>query len=97
VGGHVTGRAGIGVGAPDPADCLTALEDREPLDSRLAQLDADADAAEAGANDTDRELATRSVAGTHDVVKPYSVYSVGDPGSGTRWPSGAQIPSAASL
>ena len=36
VRGHVAGGAGVGVGAPDAADGLAALEDREVLDSRSA-------------------------------------------------------------
>ena len=46
VRGNVAGRARVGVGPPDAADAVGALEDGEVADAGLEQLDAHADAAE---------------------------------------------------
>ena len=61
MGGDVAGGAGIRVGAPDPADRVPALEDREVLDALTAEADPHADAAEPGADHADADLAVGAV------------------------------------
>ena len=56
VRGDVAGGAGIGVVVPDAADPLAALEDGDVLVAGAAQHGDGADAAEAAADDGDREL-----------------------------------------
>jgi hypothetical protein len=57
VGGNVAGGSRVRVGAPNSPDRLTALEDGEVGEPGLLQSDGESDAAEAGADDADRELA----------------------------------------
>ena len=65
VRGHVAGRAGVGVGAPDAAHGVAALEDRQLLDSGLLEPDRDPDPAETRPDDADRERARVSIAARH--------------------------------
>ena len=65
---HVAGGAGIRVVPPGAADAVGLLVDRERLDAGPLQLDAHADAAEAGADDRDarRRRARRDPSGWPD-------------------------------
>ena len=57
VGGNIAGSARVGVRPPDSADRFAALEDREVGEVGLLEPDAQADPAEAGTDDADREPA----------------------------------------
>jgi len=56
MGRHVAGDAGVDIRAPDAADAVAALEDHDVVLALLLQLDRGGDAAEAGADDRDRDL-----------------------------------------
>ncbi len=65
VAGHVAGRARVAVVVPRPARRLRALEDRHVVDPVALALDRRGDAAEAGADDHDRQRSGPALLCTH--------------------------------